>query len=60
MIIINTKTIIFQVVVMCFAVFVGSWTPLHSNIGIFSNAGHSVVRRKSAVDYSTPSGNYKS
>lgn len=44
-----------MVVVMCFAVFLSSWAPLPSNIGIFSSAGSSVVSGKSAVDYSTPS-----
>lgn len=42
-----------MVVVMCFAVFLGSWAPLPSHIGIFSGSGSSDVSRK--VDYSTPS-----
>ena len=43
---------------MCFAVFLGSWAPLSSKIGMFSSAASSAISGKSAVDYSTPSGKY--
>lgn len=46
-----------QVVVLCFAVFLGSWSPL-SSTGI-NLPSLSASSSKGAVDYSTPSGKKK-
>ena len=49
---------VIQVVVLCFAVFLGSWSPL-SSTGI-NLPSLSASSSKGAVDYSTPSGKKKS
>ena len=47
----------FKVVVLCFAVFVGSWSPLNrSGLSLSSHAVSDQTVAKQPMDYSTPSG----